>query len=97
MICFGHGRPENHHRTISPVLQTQDGGWSAAAQRLVIVSQHKRLGDCIGSGAENHFAVGWQGVKRLLDVRTAGIGGQRNYDRRRSERRMADHPLRQQQ
>jgi len=97
MICFGHGRPKNHHRAVSPVRQVQDGGRPASAQGFVIVPQHERLGDCIGSGAENHFTVGWQGVQRHLDFRAAGIGGQHDNDRRRSERRMADHPLRQQQ
>ena len=94
---FGHGRPQNHHRAIGPVGQMQEGGRSAAAQSLIIVLQQQRLGDFIGSGAEKDFAVGRQGVQRLLDFRAAGIGGQRKNDRRRSERGVADHPQRQQQ
>jgi hypothetical protein len=97
MLCFSHGRPKNHHWAIGPVRQMQDGGRSAAAQRLVIVAQQERLGDFIGSGAEKHFAVGRQGVQDVLDGRAAGVGGQRNNGRRRSERGVAGHPQRQQQ
>ena len=76
MLGFDHGRPQNHDRAISPVGQKQDCGRTAAAQSLVIVPQHKRLGNVIRSGAEKHFAVGRQAVQGLLDFRPAGTGAQ---------------------